>query len=110
MRKTLRLVSAAALCAAGLSLGAGAFARPFTARDMATLERVSDPRVSPDGHWVLYDLRTVDYEGNKAKHAVWLADATGKENPRRLAVSDKGASGARWSPDGKSIYFISDRQ
>ena len=110
MRKSLRLVSAAALCAAGLSLGAGAFARPFTAKDMATLERVSDPRLSPDGHWVLYDLRTVDYEGNKAKHAVWLTDATGKESPRRLGISDEGASNARWSPDGKAIYFLRSRK
>ena len=109
MHKTLRLVSAAALCAAGLSLGSGASARPFTAKDMATLERVSDPRLSPDGHWMLYDLRTVDYDANKSKHAVWLADVTGKESPRRLAISDKGAANARWSADGKAIYFLSDR-
>ena len=60
MRKQLRLVSAAALCAAGLSLGAAASARPFTAKDMATLERVSDPRLSPDGHWVLYGFPSAD--------------------------------------------------
>jgi acylaminoacyl-peptidase len=110
MRKHLRLVSAAALCAAGLSLGAAAPARPFTAKDMATLERVSDPRLSPDGHWVLYDVRTVEYDANKAQHAVWLADVTGKESPRRLGVSDEGATNARWAPDGKGIYFIRARR
>jgi acylaminoacyl-peptidase len=110
MRKNLRLVSAAALCAVGLSLGVAASARPFTARDMATLERVSDPRLSPDGHWALYDVRTVEYDANKSNHAIWLADVSGKESPRRLAISDKGASSARWSADGKTIYFLSDRQ
>lgn len=110
MKKHLRLVSAAALCAAGLSLGAAVDARPFTVKDMATLERVSDPRLSPDGHWVLYDVRGVDYDANKSHHSVWLADVTGKEAPRRLGVSDEGASNARWSPDGKSIYFLRARR
>lgn len=108
MHKHLRLVSAAALCA--LSLGTGALARPFTAQDMATLERVSDPRLSPDGHYALYDVRSVDYAANKSRHSVWLADVTGHDSPRRLAISDKGVSSARWSPDGNSIYFISDRE
>lgn len=109
MKTTLRFVSAVALCAAGLGLGAMADARNFTAHDMASLERVSDPRLSPDGRYVLYDLRTVDYDANKSHHAVWLADVSGKESPRRLAISDKGAANARWSADGKTIYFLSDR-
>ena len=107
MHKSLRLASAAALCAL---VSAGALARPFTAQDMATLERVSDPRLSPDGHYALYDVRSVDYAANKSRHAVWLADVTGHDSPRRLAISDKGVSSARWSADGKSIYFISDRE
>jgi acylaminoacyl-peptidase len=107
MHKPFRLASVAALCAI---VGAGAFARPFTAQDMASLERVSDPRLSPDGHYALYDVRSVDYAANKTRHAVWLADVTGHDSPRRLAISDKGVSAARWSPDGKSIYFISDRE
>ena len=107
MHKSLRLASAAALCAV---VSAGALARPFTAQDMATLERVSDPRLSPDGHYALYDVRSVDYAANKSRHAVWLADVTGHDSPRRLAISDKGVSSARWSADGKSIYFISDRE
>ena len=109
MKTALRLVSAAALCAAGLSFG-HADARSFTAKDMATFERVSDPRLSPDGAHALYDLRTVEYDANKSHHAVWLVDTAGKESPRRLAISDKGASNARWSSDGKTIYFISDRE
>ena len=33
------------------AIGSAAEARPFTAKDMVTLDRVSDPRVSPDGRY-----------------------------------------------------------
>jgi dipeptidyl aminopeptidase/acylaminoacyl peptidase len=84
--------------------------RGFTARDMVTLDRLGDAHVSPDGRWVAYDLRTVDYEANKAAHSIWLLDlATKGAVPHRLAVSDGGVSGPRWSGDGKWLYFTSSR-
>jgi acylaminoacyl-peptidase len=110
MHKTPRLASVFLCCTIGLGLGVASLARDFTARDLATLERVSDPRLSPDGRSVLYDLRTVDYDANKAHHAVWLADLAGTKSPRRLAISDRGASDPRWSADGKHVYFLSDRE
>ncbi|MDB5456503.1 MAG: family peptidase [Caulobacter sp.] len=110
MIKTLRLAaSALALSLAAFAIVPTAQAKPFTAKDMASLERVSDPRVSPDGRYVLYALRTMDYPANKASTALWIADAKGGAPPRRLAASDGGANSGRWSPDGKAIYFLSGR-
>ncbi|HTJ62931.1 MAG TPA: S9 family peptidase [Alphaproteobacteria bacterium] len=83
--------------------------RPFTAKDLATLDRVSDPRVSPDGRYVVYDLRTVQYDENQSTHSLWLADLEKGSAPRRLAASDGGATTPRWSPDGHWIYFTSGR-
>lgn len=97
-------LSILAVCA---FLAARADAHDFTAEDMARIERVSDPRLSPDGKHVLFDLREVDYDANKAHHALWLAEIGG--TPRRLTISEGGASSGRWSADGKSIYFISGR-
>lgn len=85
----------------------GASAEPFTAKMLATLERVDEPRLSPDGHYALYDLRTVDYAANKAVHALWVIDLKTKA-AHRLKASDGGTSSGRWAPDG-SIYFISGR-
>jgi dipeptidyl aminopeptidase/acylaminoacyl peptidase len=101
-----------AMSALALSLAAAAFApaasaKTFTAKDMASLDRIDDPRVSPDGHYALYALRTVDYAANKASKSLWIADLKTHAS-RRLAISDGGASSGRWSPDG-SIYFLSDR-
>lgn len=81
----------------------------FTAKDMASLDRLSDPRVSPDGRHVLYSVRTMDYPANKASMSLWIADLKTKMPPRRLKISDGGASSGRWSADGKSIYFVSGR-
>jgi dipeptidyl aminopeptidase/acylaminoacyl peptidase len=109
MFKKNLLVSGLAVAIAALSPWLAA-ARPFTAQDMASLDRVSDPRLSPDGRFVLFDVRSVDFAANKSRHSLWLAETDGKTPPRRLAVSDDGASSGRWSTDGKSIYFLSGRK
>lgn len=98
----------AALTAALLSAAASpSFAEPFTAKLMATLDRVDEPKVSPDGAYALYDLRTVDYAANKSAHALWLVDLKTHAS-RKLAISEGGTSSGRWAPDG-SIYFLSSR-
>jgi acylaminoacyl-peptidase len=61
----LRLaMSALALSLAAAALSPAASAKPFTAKDMASLDRIDDPRLSPDGRSVLYSLWTVDYAAN----------------------------------------------
>jgi len=112
MTKTLRIAASAlalSLAAFAVAPAASAEGRGFTAKDMVQLERISDPRVSPDGRFVVYSVRTMDLPANKASMSLWIADLKARMAPRRLAVSDGGASGARWSPDGKAIYFVSGR-
>src|SRR5579859_291496 len=96
---------------AALSLNSIAHAdRPFTAKDLATLDRVSNPKLSPDGRYVVYDLRTVDFDANKSTHSLWLIDLDkAGDQPHRLAASDGGATDPYWSPDGKWVYFASSR-
>ena len=85
-------------------------AAPLTARTLATLDRLSDPQVSPDGRFVAYDLRTVDYDANKSSHSIWLLDLADRSaKARRLAVSGGDATNPRWSPDSRAIYFLSNR-
>jgi acylaminoacyl-peptidase len=106
----LGLTLAGSVAALALLTGAArAEPHPFNAKDMVTLDRVSDPRVSPDGRWVAYDLRTADYDKDKAAHSIWVADLKASDPaPRRLAISDGGVSQTRWASDG-SLYFISGR-
>ncbi len=72
-----------------------------SAQDMVQLDRISDPRVSPDGRFVVYGVRTMDLPANKASMSLWIADLKARMAPRRLAISEGGANSPRWSPDGK---------
>jgi len=97
---------------AGLALalmaGTGAQARPFTAKDLATQERIGDPNLSPDGRWVAYALRTTDWDGNKGVQALWLLDRkTAGAKPVLLSGDEKAPPSPRWSADGRWIYFLS---
>src|ERR1700733_13303654 len=57
-----------------LAAAAAAAARPFTATDLARLERVSDPHVSADGRFVAYNVRSTDWEANRGLNAVWVLE------------------------------------
>jgi acylaminoacyl-peptidase len=106
MTRTPRL-AALAFCLGATAL-TPATAEPFTAKIMASLDRIDDPRVSPDGRYALYDVRTVNFAENKSAHSLWIVDLKTHAS-RRLAASDGGTSSGRWAPDG-SIYFISGRK
>ena len=95
------------------AIGAGtALAAPFTAQDLNTLARVSDPQVSPDGRYVVYTLRETDMEANRGRNDLWLLDlADGKSvpSPRRLTQHPASDSSARWAADGSGVFFLSSR-
>lgn len=84
--------------------------RPFTARDLVKLERVSDPRLSPDGRYVAYQLRETDYAANKGLNSLWLRDLHHRDAaPRRLTAPGSNSTNPRWSGDGGALYFLSTR-
>lgn len=78
-------------------------------RDLAMMDRVSDPQLSPDGRQVLYSVRATDWDENGARNAIWLADVDGRTPPRELAISEGKAAHPRWAADGRAIYFLSSR-
>jgi len=82
---------------------------PFTVNDLVRLERVTDPRISPDGRYVAYQLRQADLELNKGVHGLWLLDLSQKNGePRRLTAAGVESNTPRWSADGR-LYFLSSR-
>jgi dipeptidyl aminopeptidase/acylaminoacyl peptidase len=87
----------------------GPLIRPYTATDQVTLKRVQGFEVSPDGKWVVYALRVVDLEANKARTDLYLASTDGRGEPRQLTAHPDNDSDPRFSPDGKWVYFLSTR-
>jgi dipeptidyl aminopeptidase/acylaminoacyl peptidase len=99
------------LLAASLLLTAlPSFARGLAPDDLASLARLSDPQVSPDGSAVVYVLSETDLLGNHRRGDIWVLEL-GERNakPRRLAEHDQNDNSPQWSPDGNYIYFISNR-
>src|SRR5580658_3633214 len=103
--------SLAAMLVPLLVLTAGAaLGRPFTAKDLALLDRVSDPHVSPDGRFVAYNVRSTDWDGNRGWNALWVLERGSAHSPPRLIRDqEKSATSPRWSADGRWLYFLSSR-
>ena len=72
------------------------------------LKSVSNPRISPDGRWVVYEVQRTNWEENAFERDLWIvATATGESY--QLTRSRKSSTNASWSPHGKWIAFLSDR-
>src|SRR5262245_9477846 len=82
----------------------------FTPDDLVRLKRLSDPQVSPDGHYVAYVVAETDLDADRRRSDLWLIDLTAKDPaPRRLTQNPANDSNPRWSADSKFIYFLSTR-
>ncbi len=107
MRRILIAFVAVAVSASSLAL-AGEI-KGMTPKDLGSFDRASDVQASPVDNVAIYDLRSTDWSKNRGVHSLWKLDLSAKTLPRRLGISDGGASSGRWSADGKWIYFMSAR-
>ncbi|ANB19048.1 alpha/beta hydrolase family protein [Dokdonella koreensis] len=88
---------------------ASAAPRPFDVRDLATLDRVSDQVLSPDGRRAAVHLRETDYEANRGANGIWTVATDGRGAPVRLTDKALNATAPRWSADGASVYFLAPK-
>ena len=109
--RTIRSTTLAAALLGATLLGlAPTQARPFTAQDLVSLDRLSGPQVSPDSQTVAFSLRSTDLDRNKGVNSVRLLSLTEPgAAPTVLPGADADALQPRWSADGRAIYVISGR-
>jgi dipeptidyl aminopeptidase/acylaminoacyl peptidase len=92
------------ICVASASQAAG---RPITVNDVLSMERLSEPQLSPDGTRAVYTVAVPDLAANRLARNIWLVSLkTGEARPLTTTGRD---GGAKWSPDGRRIAFISQR-
>ncbi|HEU5344769.1 MAG TPA: hypothetical protein VFU60_10515, partial [Ktedonobacterales bacterium] len=82
---------------------------PLVLDDYWNLRFLTDMRLSTDGRFIAYVAQSADREANEIRSAIWLLDARSGEQ-RQLTSGAKRDSSPRWSPDGRTLAFISDRE
>ncbi len=82
--------------------------RVTKADDLYRFNVPADPQISPDGRHVVYTLQRVDQSNEKKYTNLWVADVeSGRLRP--FTHGKWSDSQPRWSPDGRTIAFLSNR-
>ena len=89
--------------------GLSAQKRAITIDDYLALKSVGNPQLSPDGKWVAYTVTEQSLKDNRGIARIWLADvASGAV--RQLTAGPGSDRQPRWSPDGRTLAFVSTRE
>ena len=89
----------------------------MTPEVLLSLGRLSDPRLSPDGKWILYGVSYTSIEQNRSCRNLFLQEVRKAEDGSlsfgekvQLTSEGKSISNARWGADGKSVFFLQGGQ
>ena len=81
----------------------------MTPEVLLSMGRLSDPQLSPDGKTILYGVGYTSIADNRSVRNLFTIPVEGGEKTQ-LTMDGKSLSNARWSPDGKAVYFLREGQ
>ncbi len=84
--------------------------RPAHPDDLYRIAVPMDPCLSPDGSLVAFTVKQSAVGRDGYRHAIWLAPVDGSGEARRVTIGARTDRHARFSPDGRTLAFISDRR
>jgi dipeptidyl aminopeptidase/acylaminoacyl peptidase len=109
MKHLIRLLVGTLLMSLAAASLAAAQTRGVTPADYYAFEVLSDPRFSPDGSTIAFVLTTVDQKANRRRGEIWTVPADGSRAPSALTTAPQSSNSPRWSPDGRTLAFLSAR-
>jgi dipeptidyl aminopeptidase/acylaminoacyl peptidase len=77
--------------------------------DLYELRVPTEVALSPDGRWVAFAVKSVAPGRDGYRSALWVAPADGSIEARQVTAGARTDASPRWSPDGRSLAFLSDR-
>jgi dipeptidyl aminopeptidase/acylaminoacyl peptidase len=82
----------------------------WTPEVMIKIKRVGGTAISPDGSRIAYTVSTPQMEGEKSEFLthIWVVSSDGNSNTQ-FTFGDKSCTSPSFSPDGKSLAFLSSR-
>jgi dipeptidyl aminopeptidase/acylaminoacyl peptidase len=96
-----------ALCLTALTPAIAA--HKITIDDILALQDVTQPRISPTGDAVLYQVETPDLTADDTDTHIWLTSWDASKTIQLTSRAKESETDPRWRPDGQAISFLSDR-
>ena len=109
MARALSLATLATLATLGVARLDAQVRRAITIDDALAVKAVADPQLSPDGRFVLYAVRLVNFDANRRAVTTFVQPVAGGE-ARAFPDDSTRASEARWAPDGERVAYIAGGQ
>lgn len=79
--------------------------KPLSPASIYSFKQPKDPRISPEGNWILYGLSEADSVKDAYTTRLFMVSRDGKQTVA-LTEQTQGPSAWQWSPDGKYISFV----
>jgi dipeptidyl aminopeptidase/acylaminoacyl peptidase len=84
--------------------------RPAQPDDLYRVVVPTDPVLSPDGSWVAFSVTRSAVGRDGYRSSIWLSSTDGPAAARRLTWGPRSDAHPRFSPDGRTLAFLSDRR